>query len=324
MRILRIILVAACAALFTASAAQAQGSSYPARPIRLVVTLSPGSSSDILARIVAEEMSRSLRQPVVVENRPGAGGNVAGEHVARSAPDGYTLLLASVSSHGINPAIYARMPYDAVRDFTPVSLLASSPNVLVVKGSGERDLAGLIAAAKAAPGQLNYSSGGVGTSHHLSGELLNVLAGVRTEHVPYRGSPEAVTAVQTGEVAFMFPNAPNAIALADAGELRILAVTTPRRVSFLPQVPTMIEAGIPGFDVTAWFGLVAPARTPTEVVSVLNAAAQQALSSDAVRAKLVAQWFEPIGGTSEEFSNFMRQEIERWRGIASSRGISVQ
>lgn len=318
----RALLGAAAASLAAPALAQ---SPWPNRPVRIVVTLSPGSASDLLARMLAEELSRDLRQQVVVENRPGAGGNVAAEHVMRSAPDGYTLLLASISSHGINPALMQRMPYDALTDFTPVALVGSSPNVLIVAGNSPwRSTADLVAAARAAPGRLNFASGGVGTSHHLSGELLNAVAGIQTVHVPYRGSPEAVTAVQTGDVAFMFPNAPNALELAAAGRLRILGVTTRERVSFLPDVPTLREQGFADFEVIAWFGLVGPANVPAPIVATLNGAVREALARPAMRQRLTAQSFEPLGGTAEEFHAYMRNEIARWRRLAQARNLRIE
>jgi len=297
---------------------------WPSRPIRLVVTLSPGSTSDILARMLAEDLSRDLRQQVIVENRPGAGGNVAAEHVMRSAPDGYTLLLASISSHGINPALMQRMPYDAITDFTPIALAGSSPNVLIVAGNAPwRTTADLVAAARSAPGRLNFSSGGVGTSHHLGGELLNAQAGISTVHVPYRGSPEAVTAVASGDVAFMFPNAPNALALTVGGQLRILGVTTRERVSFLPDVPTLREQGFADFEVVAWFGIVGPANVPTPVVARLNGAVREALARPSLAQRLAAQSFEPLGGTADGFTAFIRAEIGRWRALAQERGLRI-
>jgi tripartite-type tricarboxylate transporter receptor subunit TctC len=309
------------AALATPALAQ---SPWPNRPIRIVVTLSPGSTSDILARLLADELSRDLRQQVIIENRPGAGGNVAAEYVMRAAPDGYTLLLASVSSHGINPALISRMPYDALADFTPVANVGSSPNLLIVAGNSPwRSTAELVAAARAAPGRLNFSSGGIGTSHHLSAELLNAQADITTVHVPYRGSPEAVTAVQTGEVAFMFPNAPNALALAAAGQLRILGVTTRERASFLPEVPTLREQGFSDFEVIAWFGLVGPANMPGTIVAQLNTAVREALARPALAQRLAAQSFEPLGGTSEAFSDFIRAEITRWRALAQARNLRI-
>ena len=244
--------------------------------------------------------------------------------VARSAPDGYTILLATISSHGINPALYAKMPYDALGDFAPIINLASSPNVLIVGpevpvGSVKE----LIAWVKGKPaGTVNFASAGNGTSMHLGGELFNALTGAKTVHIPYRGSPEAVTAVMKGEVTMMFPNAPNAIPLAKSGKLKILAVTTAQRVASMGDVPTVIESGLPGFDVTAWFGFVAPAGTPADIVQKLNAESHKALALPSVREALAKQGFEIAGGSPQEFAQFMRAEIEKWTRVVNGAGLA--
>ncbi len=304
--------------------AGAQAQTYPSKTVRIVVTLSPGSTSDILARTVAAQLAATMGQPFVIENRPGVGGNIAGEVVARSAADGYTLLLATISSHGINPALYAKMPYDAMRDFAPIINLASSPNVLIVGPDVPvSTVKELIAYVKGKPaGTLNFASAGAGTSMHLGGELFNALTGVKTVHIPYKGSPEAVTAVMKGEVTMMFPNAPNAIPLAKSGKLKILAVTTARRVSSMADVPTVIESGLPGFDITAWFGFVAPAGTPADIVQKLNAESQKALALPSVRDALAKQGFEISGGSPQEFAEFMRAEIEKWTRVVNQAGLT--
>jgi tripartite-type tricarboxylate transporter receptor subunit TctC len=288
-----------------------------------VVTLSPGSTSDILARVVGDQMSKGLGQPVVIENRPGAGGNVAGAAVKATAPDGYTLMLATISSHGINPALYAKMPYDALKDFAPIALLGSSPNVLIAgPGVPASSVKELIAVVKS--GNHNFASAGNGTSHHLSAELFNAMIGAKGTHIPYKGSPEAVTAVMKGDVTFMFPNAPNAVSLAKSGKLKLLAVTTPKRVSWLPDVPTVAESGLPGFDVTAWFGLVALAGTPEPIIQKLNAEANKALGVQSVRDSLVNQGFELMGGSAKEMGDFMRAEIEKWTRVVKISGAKVE
>ena len=305
-----------------AGLASAQG--YPIKPVKVFVTLSPGSTSDILARVVADQLAKSLGQPFVIDNRPGVGGNIAGEVVARSAPDGYTILLATISSHGINPALYAKMPYDALGDFAPIINLASSPNVLIVGlDVPVNSVKELIAWVKGKPaGTVNFASAGSGTSMHLGGELFNALTGAKTVHIPYRGSPEAVMAVMRGEVTMMFPNAPNAIPLAKSGKLKILAVTTAQRVSSMGDVPTMIESGLPGFNVTAWFGFVAPAGTPADIVKKLNAESQKALALPSVREALANQGFEIAGGSPQEFAQFMRAEIEKWTRVVNGAGLA--
>jgi tripartite-type tricarboxylate transporter receptor subunit TctC len=296
---------------------------WPSKPVKIVVTLSAGSTSDILARIVGDQLTKSLGQPFVVENRPGAGGNVAGEYTSHQAPDGYTIMLASISSHGINPALYAKMPYDAVHDFTPIIAIASSPNVLVA--SNETPVASvreLITWIKSKPTDtINYSSAGNGTSMHLSGELLNAMAGFKTLHVPFKGSPEAINSVMKNEVSFMFPNAPNAIPLAKGGKIKMLAVTSAKRLSWLPDLPTVAESGLPGFEVTAWFGFVGPQGIPSAIVTKLNSEVQKVLQLPAVNEALVDQGFEPMGGSAADFSQFMKSEIDKWSKVIKQSSI---
>ena len=310
-------------ALLAGLPAFAQAPAWPAKPVRVVVTLSPGSTSDILARVVGEQMGKSLGQAFVIENRPGAGGNIAGDYVAHQPADGYTIMLASISSHGINPALYAKMPYDALRDFTPVIALASSPNVLIASNETPAvSVKELITWLKSQPaGQINFASAGAGTSMHLAGELFNSLVGVKTTHIPYKGSPEAVSAVMKNEVTMMFPNAPNAVPLAKSGKLKLLAVTSPKRLSWLPDVPTVAEAGLPGFDVVAWFGFVAPAGVPADIIARLNAEAQKALALPAVREALTKQGFDVMGGSSQEFGQFMKSEIDKWTRVVNSANL---
>jgi len=316
-------LAAVVAALVPPRSATAQ--EYPAKPIKLVVTLSPGSTSDILARTVGDRMGRGLGQPIVVENRPGLGGNIAGEQVVKAPADGYTIMLATISSHGINPSLFAKMPYDAVRDFAPIALLASSPNAVIVGPDlPVKNIADLVDYIRARPGQITYSSAGIGTSHHLGAELLGSMIGVRMTHVPFKGSPEAVTAVQTGQVTFMVPNIPNALGLARAGKLKMLAVTTPRRLSWLTDVPTVAESGLAGYEVIAWFGLVAPAAVPAPVIQRLSAEAGRVLADPAVRQALQNQGFEVMGGTPAEFGQFMRAEIDKWAKVVKASGAKVE
>ncbi len=322
--ILSALIATAVAALgLLAITPQALAQAWPSKPVRVVVTLSPGSTSDILARVVSEQMGKSLGQAFVVENRPGAGGNIAGDYVAHQAADGYTIMLASISSHGINPALYAKMPYDALRDFTPIVALASSPNVLIASNeTPATTVKELVTWLKGQPaGQVNFASAGAGTSMHLAGELFNSLTGVKTTHIPYKGSPEAVTAVMKNEVTLMFPNAPNAVPLAKSGKLKLLAVTSPKRLSWLPDVPTVAEAGLPGFDVVAWFGFVAPAGVPADIVARLNAEAQKALALPAVREALTKQGFDVMGGSAQEFGQFMRTEIDKWTRVVNSANL---
>ena len=296
---------------------------WPNKPIKVVVTLSAGSTSDILARIVCEQLSKNLGQPFVVENRPGAGGNIAGEYVMHQPADGYTLMLSSISSHGINPALYAKMPYDAINDFKPIIAIASSPNVLIASNntpvSSTRELINWI---KSQPsGSINFSSAGNGTSMHLSGELLNSMSGIKTTHIPFKGSPEAVNSVMKNEVTFMFPNAPNAIPLAKAGKIKLLAVTSGKRLSWLPDVPTVAESGLAGFEVTAWFGFVGPQGIAPQIVNKLNSEVQKVLQNPVVVDSLSQQGFDVMGGSPQEFGSFMRNEIEKWTKVVNHAGI---
>jgi tripartite-type tricarboxylate transporter receptor subunit TctC len=319
------VLAAALSATALFAAAPALAQAWPAKPIRFIVTLAPGSASDIVARLSGEPISKALGQPVVVENRVGGGGVVAAEFVMRAPPDGYTMLVGSIASHGINPALMTKIPYDALKDFAPVVSLASSPNVLIASTSlPVKSVKDLIALARKRPGELTYASGGNGTSHHMGGELFGMMSGTKMSHIPFKGSPQAVGAVVSGEVALMFPNIPNAMGLAKAGKVRILGVTTPKRLSFWPELPTIAESGLPGYEVIAWFGLFAPAGTPSAVIDRMNAEANKALAIPAVRESLMTQGFELMGGTVAEFAAFVRSEIDKWAKVVKATGAKAE
>ena len=296
---------------------------YPAKPVRVIVPFPPAGANDIAARITFPKVSEQMGQSFIIENRGGAGGTIGTALVAQSKPDGYTLLVQSIASHVANAHLYRKLPYDALRDFVPVINLASSPNALIVgMDVPVNSVKELVAWVKSKPvGEVNYASAGNGTSMHLGGELFNALTGAKTTHIPYKGSPEGVTAVVKGEVAMMFPNVPNAIPLAKSGKLKILAVTTSKRLASMPDVPTVIEGGLAGFDVTAWFGLVAPAGTPSDIVQRLNAESNKALAMPAVRQALANQGFEIGGGSPQEFGQFMRAEIDKWTKVVNGAGI---
>src|ERR1700681_275677 len=275
-RSLRAVLLAFMA--WSASGALAQA--YPTRSIRLVVPFPPAGTTDILAREVAQRLSVSLGQSVIIDNRPGAAGNIGSDLVAKSAPDGYTLLMGTVGTHAINPSLYARMPYDHVKDFVPIVLVAGVPNVLEVTPSlPVNSVADLIKLAKEKPGQLNFASSGSGTSIHLSGELFKTMAGVDMVHVPYKGSAPALIDLMGGQVQLMFDNLPSSLAQIKAGKLRAIAVTSAQRAPALPNVPTIAESGLPGFEASSWFGLLAPAGTPAAVVARINADVNQWLQT---------------------------------------------
>lgn len=297
---------------------------YPSKPIKLVVPFAAGGTTDILGRATAAELTKAGMQ-TVVENRPGAGGNIGAEMVAKSAPDGYTLLMGTVGTHGINQSLYGRLPYDPVKDFAPITLLAMVPNVLVVNPnlpvSGVRDL---IALAKSKPGKLNYASSGNGTSIHLSGELFKTMTGTYMTHIPYRGSAPALTDLIGGQADLMFDNLPSALPHIKAGRLRALAVTSDKPSPALPGVPTIAEAGpVKGYEATSWFGVLAPAGTPAEIVSKLQQTLSKALASPEMREKLVAQGAEPVGDTPDHFARHIQAETAKWAQVVKTSGAKV-
>jgi len=303
-RLLSLVLV------LLAGTASAQG--YPARPVRVLVGFTPGGGTDIMARFLAPRLSEYLGQQFVVENRPGATTNVATEMVARAAPDGYTLLFTT-SALAINASLYKNLQYDALRDLAPVSVLAESPNLLVAgPGLEARSLGELIALARAKPGALNYSTAGAGTSQHLAGELFKLRTKTDIVHIPYKGTAPALAGVMGGEVQFSFANVPAILAHVRSGRLRALAVAGARRSELMPGVPTMKEAGVEGVEVPVWYGLLAPAGTPREVIAMLADASMKAARSPELKPRLVEQGTEPIGNTPEEFAKLLREEIAKY------------
>ena len=321
--IIRALLAAAMALL--ALNASAQGAAtYPTKPIKIVVPFPPGGATDILARAIGAELQKAFGQTVLIENKAGAGGNPGADMVAKSPPDGYTLVMATVGTHGINMALYSKMPYDAVKDFEPITLVAGVPNLLVVHPSvAAKNVAELTALAKAQPGKLNVASSGNGTSIHMAAELYKLMAGVDILHVPYKGSSFALTDLLGGQVQLMFDNMPSALPHVKAGKLRALAVTSPKRSSALPDIPTMDEEGLKGFDATSWFGLLAPAGTPKDIIAKLNAAAVKALTTPEMRERLASQGAEAVGNTPEQFAAFIKAEIEKWAKIVKASGARV-
>jgi len=298
---------------------------FPTKPIRIVVPFPPGGPADVLARTVGDRIAAALGQPVVVDNRPGAGGNIGMELVAKAAPDGHTLALAPAGNLTVNPSLYRNVPYDVGRDFAPVTVIAAVPNVLVVNPQvPAKDLAELIAYAKANPGKLNYSSPGPGSGAHLAGELLKSSAGIDIVHVPYSGIAPAVTAVIAGDVQLMFAGAPSALPQVAGGKLRALAVASPMRIASAPALPTLSEAGLPGFDVTSWYSIVAPAATPPAVVERLQKEIARALTSPDVKAKLTGIGAEPIANTPEEFAAMIRVETAKWSKIVKDANIKIE
>ena len=311
------------AGFFLAGNAWGQGE-YPARPVRIVVPSPPGGGTDIVARVLAQHFSKAMGQPFFVENKPGAGNMIGIEFVARSPADGYTVLVVA-STLALNSVLYKKVPYDPVKDFAPVALAATAPNVLIVNPAlPAQTLAEFIALAKKKPGALSYGTPGIGTSPHLSMELLKSMAGIDLQHVPYRGTAAAVTDLIGGQIAATFANALTAKPQVDAGRVRALAVSGPKRIEALAAVPPVAEAGVPGYEAMQWYGLVAPAGTPAPVIARLNAEAVKALQSDEMREKLALDGAQPVGSSPAEFGALIRSELDKWTRVARAAGIEPQ
>ena len=320
--ILTVLRIAALAALgITSAFAQP----YPNKPLRILIAQAPGSASDVITRIVANGLSQTLGQPVVVEARPGAGGALGTEAAARSAPDGYTLFMGNNSTHGSNPALYAKLPYDPIKDFAPISMVASVPYVLIVNPSlPAKTVDEFIAAAKAEPGKFNYASAGNGSTHHFCGELLKSMTGINITHIPYKGSPPGVAAVVAGEVSMMFANLTDIGGQLRAGKVKPLAVTSAVRAGQLSETPTLAEAGLPGFEILSWFALMAPAGTPASIIGRLNAETVKVLARDDVKSTLGAQGLTVYSSTPEQVTAHIRTEVGKFTRIAKSAGIRAE
>jgi tripartite-type tricarboxylate transporter receptor subunit TctC len=308
-----------------AAVAPAAAQPYPSRPIRFVVPFAPGGSTDTLARTLGQKLTDALQQQVVVDNRSGANGNIGMEIVARAAPDGYSIVLGYIANLGIGPGLYAKLPFDPVRDYAPITQLASSPNILVAHPSlPVKSFRELIAYARANPGKLNYASASVASIGHLTGELLNHSAGVHMVHVPYKGSGQAVIDLLGGQVQMMFSGMSSVMQHIKAGKLRALAVTGAQRSPAVPDVPTIAESGFPGFEATAWYGVLAPARTPKAIVSRLHDEIVRALALPEVRERLNSVGFELVGSTPDEFAAFIKSEIAKWTKVVRAAKISAE
>jgi tripartite-type tricarboxylate transporter receptor subunit TctC len=315
-------LIALCVVAATSASVQAQA--YPTRPVRLVVGFTPGGGVDINARLLGSKLSELLGQSVIVDNRPGAGTNIANELVAKSAPDGHTLLVASPAV-AINMALYKNLPYDTLRDFVAVSIFSESPNILVVNSSSPaKSMSELIALARAKPGILNYSSAGTGTTQHLAGELLKLRTGTNIVHVPYKGSAPSLTALIAGDVDLSFANVPAILQHVKSGRLRPLASTGTRRSELMPDVPTMQEVGLTGVEMTVWYGVLAPAATPRDIVNKLSEAINKAARSPDIKQRLLDQGAEPVGNTPSEFDKILREEVAKWSEVIRTSGIQVE
>ncbi len=319
----------AFAALALSTVASAQAQTWPTKAVRIVVPFPPGGTTDIVARAIGVELQKMWQHPVIIENRPGAGGNIGADLVAKAAPDGYTLLMGTVGTHAINKALFeqnsAKMPFDPVKDFVPITLAAGVPNVMVINPKlPVNSVSEFIVYAKARPGQLNMASSGNGTSIHLSGELFKTVTGVYMVHFPYRGSAPAITDLIAGNMNVMFDNLPSALPHIKSGRLKALAVTSRTRSPALPDVPTIEEAaGLKGFDASSWFGLFAPAGTPRAIVDKIQADVAKALAQPDVRERFVAQGADPGGNTPEQFAAFIRAETEKWTRVVKYSNAKV-
>ena len=317
-------LAAAVMASCVLVAPSAWAQAFPSKPVKLVVPFPPGGSLDNVGRLLAQKLSEAWGQQVVVENKPGAGGNIGADAVAKSPPDGYTVVMGALSTHAVNPSLYKTMPYDAVTDFAPLSLVAITPNVLIVKtGAPIASVKDLVAYAKANPGKTNFGSGSNGSAGHLAGELFKLETGTDVMHIPYKGGAPALQALLAGDTQFMFDNLANAMAQVKGGTVRAIAVTTAQRSKLVPELPTMAEAGLPGFDISTWFGLMAPAGTPPDVVARWNAEIVKALNAPDVREKMLAQGAEPAPMTPAEFATFIARERDKYAKIVSASGAKV-
>jgi tripartite-type tricarboxylate transporter receptor subunit TctC len=325
-RIVRLCLAFICAvsAFICAPCISLAQSPYPSKPIRFVVPYPAGGPLDTVARLLAQKVSQSVKQPVIVDNKPGAGGNIGADIVAKSPADGYTILMGAVATHAINPVLYASIPYDPVRDFAPITQIASTPNVLVVNPSvPANNVREFIAYAKANPGKLNFGSGSTGSAGHLAGELFKTMAGVDMTHVPYKGAAPAMQDLIGGQIQVMFDNLASSLGQVRAGKVKALAVTTARRSSLAPELPTIAESGLPGFDISTWFGLFAPAATPREALDRLYVEFTRALAAPDVREKMLNLGAEPVGSKPEEFAAYIRGEAEKYARLVRASGAKA-
>jgi tripartite-type tricarboxylate transporter receptor subunit TctC len=316
------LLAWAAFALVASQSASAQ--SWPNKPIRIVVPFTAGGNTDIVARMIGERLSQTFGQPFLIENKPGAAGLVGATAVAKAPADGYTFLMGTVGTHAINAALYAKMPYDTVKDFTPVTLVASVPNILVVHPSlpvnSVKDLIGYL---KANPDKANFASSGSGTSIHLSGELFKIRTGVAMTHIAYKGSPPALSDLMGGQVQLMFDNLPTSLPYVKAGKLKALAVTTSKRIPALPNLPTVAESGLPGFETGSWFGLLAPAGTPMDIVNRVQQETAKALATPGMKERLLAQGAIPSGNTPAQFATLIDRELKKWQPVVRASGAKV-
>jgi tripartite-type tricarboxylate transporter receptor subunit TctC len=311
-----------CVAVAAATAAHAQN--YPNRPIRIIAQFTPGTSTDILARVIAQKLTESWGQQVVVDNRPGAGGVVGTELGAKAAPDGYTLTIAVSSGFGINPSLYAKLPYDAIRDFAPITNIALTPQTLVANPSfAAKSVKEFVAVAKAKPGQINFASLGSGSTSHLTMEMFRSAAGLRLSHIPYKGSPAAHAELFSGQIPVMFDAIPAVLPHVKSGRLRGLGIGSAQRSPFLPEVPTIAESGFPGFEAVGWIGIAAPAKTPPAILDKLQAEIVRIINTPEMKERLATLAFTPVGDTRQQFSAFIKSEIAKWGKAVKESGAKA-
>ena len=303
--------------------AQAAATPFPEKPMRIVVTFTTGGAPDTLARILSEKLSNVWGQTVIVDNKPGAGGNTGADFVAKAAPDGYTIVVGTVGTHSINPALYSKMPYDAVKDFTPITLLATTPNMLVVHNDvPAKNLKDFIALGKK-EGKMTFASSGSGTSIHVSGELFKTMTGIDMVHIPYKGRATAIPDVLGGRVTMMFDNMPSSLQLVREGKLRALGVTSTTRSSAAPEIPTIAESGLPGFDAVSWFALFAPANTPKPIIDKWQTEVRRILKLPDVAKRLADAGLDTVGGTPEELAAYQKSEITKWAKVVKDSGAKA-
>jgi len=318
----RALAAMAATALALAGAAHAQ-SSYPDKPIHIAVTFTPGGAPDILGRLLAEKLNAAWGQPVLVDHRPGAGGNTGSDYVAKAAPDGYNIVVGTVGTHSINGALYPKMPYDMVKDFAPITLLATTPNMLVVhNGVPAKNLKEFIALGKK-EGKMSFASSGSGTSIHVSGELFKSMTGIDMEHIPYKGRATAIPDVLGGRVTMMFDNMPSSLPLVREGKLRALGVTSARRSAAAPEIPTIAEQGLAGFDAVSWFALFAPAGTPRPIIDKLQGEVSRMFKTPEVVKRLTELGLDPVAGTPDELTAYQRTEIVKWAKVVKDSGAKA-
>ncbi|MGO4391176.1 Bug family tripartite tricarboxylate transporter substrate binding protein [Variovorax sp. M-6] len=318
----KLLLSVAAAGLLAPLASLAQ--SWPTRPIKLIVPFAPGGTTDIIARTMADRLSRELGQPVVVDNRAGASGAIGSDAVAKAAPDGYTIGMATVTTHAVNPAVFGKLSYNVLRDLAPITRLVSVPNVMTVgPGAGVSSMPQLVAAARAKPEKLTYGSPGAGSEANLMGELFNQSAQVKLLHVPYKGSAPALQDAMAGQIDVVFDNLPSSLPFIQGGKLKAMAVAAPKRIALLPDVPTFAEAGLAPVNDTSWFGLVAPAKTPPEIVNRIQAASAKVLATADVRATIEKLGGEPVGNRPDEFAAELRGELAKFKQLADTSGIRL-